>query len=192
MSDQIAVDQLETPATEDKPKLTGRGGPGRGGGRKPGSVNKVAQAVKDLAGNYSEAAIERAAEIAQLKTIKLFNRNGTPKMVKAFNADGSPKIDKKRQQVMVQAEGYMHAPITTQLAAAQFIVERAAGKPPQPLANDIDNPLTDVKPAGKITVAREPAAPLPTATNDNEQPPRISPYFNNKDFKPEEPTKKTG
>lgn len=164
-------------------------------GRPPGTGNKMAAEVKELAQSFTKTAIRTAAARAGLIEVPLFNKNGTPKMVKALDKDGKPKLDKKGNPIMKQAEGFRPARSeTVQFQYTQLVIERGVGKAPQPLANDIDNPLTDVKPAGQIVFTdfgtAEAEALRPKDSEGNVI--QISPYFSNKDYKPEPPKSDAG
>lgn len=135
-------------------------------GRPQGSTNHWSKISRDLAATYLDSSIKQAAILAGVEKVELLHRRGklkgTPVMEQMFNDDGSPKLDKKRQPIFAPVMVFAPANSeTVQLGAIQFLTERAAGKATQPLANDSENPLTDVKPNGKVIFGVMPGVDVP-------------------------------
>ena len=62
--------------TSSKPVLTGRGGPGRGQGRKPGSVNKLQREAKERAEQEGELPHEILLKMARGLPVRIMEDSG--------------------------------------------------------------------------------------------------------------------
>lgn len=148
------------------PQLKGQGGAGRGQGRKPGVMNEKtikkiqsfasnAAMARELAAPFLEGAIKTLAIQAGAMAVPLLVRSGPkkgqPKVEPLFNEDGSPKLDDAGNQIHGPVMVFMPAESeAARTSAATKLIELVAGKASQPLANDPDNPITDIKPSGKV------------------------------------------
>jgi hypothetical protein len=84
------------------------GGCRQGAGRPTGSANRATAEVREIAGQWGPAAIRRAAELAGL----------------VLGADGRPVGAAKSE--------------AAQIAALEIVLNRAYGRPSQPLAHSLE------------------------------------------------------
>ncbi len=149
-----------------KPNLKGRGGPNRGQGRKAGVLNeKTIKKIASFADNARYAREKLQPHLDDILDALLVEggvlkvplliatgpKQGEPKQGPLYNDDGSPKLDDKGRHmhgtIMVKAPAASDSARVNALVKAS---EMVVGKPNQSLSNDPDNPITDIKPSGKV------------------------------------------
>lgn len=140
---------------------------GRPRGRPPGAKNKTVRQDKLLAQALVEGAFDVIQELAGLKKVPVFDEvTGKPIMEQVFNDDGSPKLSDTGEPVFQpKMRKLPGSPVeSVRLGAATTIIERAFGKPVQALANDEENPIT------QVTKVEHEIVPVGTPLNDDAPP----------------------
>lgn len=127
-------------------KLVGRGGPGRGQGRKPGTPNRVNKELKTLAQSYTKEAIHRLATLAGLVSVPEKDKDGMIQYVPGWTEDGKPMLNEQGTRIMVPKMRKVPGAgsESAQVAAIQTLLAYGHGKPTQPISGDEDAPPINI------------------------------------------------
>lgn len=147
------------------------GGARPGAGRPPGAINMANRRLKELCQAVTEPAIEELTRLSGVLREPILDSAGNPVLVPRLDADGNVMYLPDGKTPMMRAKMRRVAGSASDMArisAIGVLLDRGYGRPKQTLANDEDNPLTDVKPSGKIEIEMVPVGMALAADNSDE------------------------